>query len=176
MNLELIISVIFLVKILKVNLLNIWDTMRPFVDLDINLEMLAIGWHALIIWQGKLIWKIYVWLSSYATIPIDFNFRNTDKKRRERVALNRAMGKRPEPRKQIKVVSTSKEWLIHFHLSRIPNSTSRESLWIEVNTLRQKRKQHSAAARMQAPAAGATIPLPRLGQFKFSIIFISYTL
>ena len=64
--------------------------------------------------------KIYVCLNSY--------FRNTDKKRRERVALNRAMGKRPEPRKQIKVVSTSKEWLIHFHLSRIPNSTSRESL------------------------------------------------
>ena len=62
--------------------------------------------------------KIYVCLNSY--------FRNTDKKRRERVALNRAMGKRPEPRKQIKVVSTSKEWLIH--LSRIPNSTSRESL------------------------------------------------
>ena len=63
--------------------------------------------------------KIYVCLNSY--------FRNTDKKRRERVALNRAMGKRPEPRKQIKVVSTSKEWLIHFHLSRIPNSTSKEN-------------------------------------------------
>ena len=29
---------------------------------------------------------------------------------------------------------------------------------------------------MQAPAAGATIPLPRLGQFKFSIILISYKL
>jgi len=45
-----------------------------------------------------------------------------------------------------------------------------------VNTLPQKRKQHSAAARMQAPAAGATIPLPRLGQFKFSIILIGYKL
>ena len=33
-------------------------------------------------------------------------FRNTDKKRRERNALKKAMGGRPEPRKQIKVVST----------------------------------------------------------------------
>ena len=59
----------------------------------------------------------YVYATSNAGIPTDSYFRNTDKKRRERVALNRAMGKRPEPRKQIKVVSTSKEWLIHLHLS-----------------------------------------------------------
>ena len=64
----------------------------------------------------KLYDEVYVCLNSYATTPIDFNFRNTDKKRRERVALNRAMGKRPEPRKQIKVVSTSKEWLIHGYI------------------------------------------------------------
>ena len=37
---------------------------------------------------------------------------------------------------------------------------------MQVNSPSKKRKQHSAAARMQAPAAGATIPLPRLGQFK----------
>ena len=49
--------------------------------------------------------------SSVVATPIDFNFRNTDKKRRERVALNRAMGKRPEPRKQIKVVSTPRNGL-----------------------------------------------------------------
>ena len=35
-----------------------------------------------------------------------------------------------------------------------------------MGSLEKKRKQHSAAARMQAPAAGATIPLPRLSKLK----------
>ena len=105
MSSALIINDTFLARISRANLSSICAITKHSVDLGTSSGMPAIGWHARIILQGEYICS----KSHNSHNELTDNYRNTDKKRRERLAMNRAMGKRSEPRKQIKVVSTSKE-------------------------------------------------------------------